>query len=353
MESSFAGLRWGSITTTMKHIPPKEVKPPSAFCGIDIAKRTFVAALDDAADFRRSPTAKFPNDHDGFSRLLDWLFARVPEDAVVRISMEATGIHWLALASHLREHARLVVCVHNPGPVKKYILGFGLRAKTDAIDAALLACFARERARVAWLPAPAVQARLANLARTYDDIKVQEGAFAARSEDCRCKESKVHLDAVLRTLRRELEKLVEEMKDLVASDETLAARSALLQTVPGIAELSAAQLLAEMPPELIASPRAMSAYAGVVPQVEISGDSVHSSRLCRQGNKHLQKRLFRAAVSASAWCPELRAFRERLVSKGKPKMRAITAVSHKLLRALCVMLVENKPFDPRRLAPTA
>lgn len=334
----------------MKHIPPKEVKPPSAFCGVDIAKRTFVAALD-TDDFRRCPTAKFPNDHAGFASFLDWLFARVPADAVVRLSMEATGIYWLPMAAHLRENERLVVCVHNPGPVKKYILSFGLRAKTDDIDAALIARYARERARVAWLPAPVAQARLASLARTYDDIKVQECAFAARLEDCPCKESKAHLNAVLRTLRRELEKLVSEMEALVASDETLAARSALLQTVPGIAELSAAQILAEMPPELIGCPREMSAYAGIVPAVERSGTSVDRSKLCRQGNVHLRKRMFRAATSASQWCPELRAFRERLIAKGKHKMSAITAVAHKLLRALCSMLAENKPFDPRKLAP--
>lgn len=337
----------------MKHIPPKEVKPPAAFCGVDIAKRTFVAALDDPEDFRRSPTRKFANDHAGFALFLDWLFARVPSDAVVRLSMEATGIYWFPLAAHLRGHDRLVVCVHNPGPVKKYALSFGLRAKTDPIDAALIARYARERARLAWLPAPAAQARLASLARTYDDIKVQEGAFAARLEDCPCKESKAHLDAVLRTLRRELGKLIAQMEALVTSDETLAARSALLQTVPGIAELSAAQILAEMPPELIGCPREMSAYAGIVPAVERSGTSVNRSKLCRQGNVHLRKRLFRAATSASKWCPELRAFRERLVGKGKHKMTAITAVAHKLLRALCAMLAENKPFDPRRLVPAA
>jgi len=328
----------------------KEVKPPSVFCGVDIAKKTFVAALDSDGS-RHADSATFPNDQTGFTRFLDWLLARMSGDSVARISMEATGAYWLCLAMRLHGHPRLVVCVHNPALVKKFIGSFGLRAKTDAIDAALLARFARERARVAWVPAPTAQAKLAALARAYDDIMGAECAFLTRSQQSQHKEADAHYRTVLKALDEELEKLAAEMKELVAGEATLAERSKLLQTIPGIAALSAAQILAELPVELLGDPRAMSAYAGIVPAVEQSGTSIHRSRLCRQGNPHLRRRIFRAATSTSRWCPEMRAFRERLIGKGKHKMRAIMAVAHKLLRAICSMLAHQTPFEPSKLLP--
>ncbi len=334
----------------MKSQIVQEVKPPSVFCGVDIAKKTFAAAIDHDNP-RAVVSAVFPNDQSGFARFLDWLFARMPDGAVARISMEATGIYWLCLAMRLHNEPRLVVCVHNPALIKKYIGSFGVRAKTDAIDAAMIARFARERARVAWVPAGEARARLAALARAYDDLMLAQNAFLTRSQQSQHKEADAHYRAVLRTLEDELEALAREMKSLVAADPVLSGQSALLQSVPGIAELSAAQILAEMPRELVGDPRAMSAYAGIVPAVEQSGTSINRSKLSRQGNPHLRKRIFRAATSASRWCPELRAFRERLIAKGKHKMRAIMAVAHKLLRILCSMMAHNTVFEPSKLLP--
>lgn len=92
--------------------------------------------------------------------------------------MEATGCYWLALAMRLHEHPRLVVCVHNPALINRFIQSFGGRTKTDAIDAILIARFARERARIAWVAPGATRAKLCALARAYEDytVSVRPGA---------------------------------------------------------------------------------------------------------------------------------------------------------------------------------
>lgn len=139
------------------------------------------------------------------------------------------------------------------------------------------------------------------------------------------------------------------MAGLVAGDPQLAAKADLLRGIPGIAELSSLQILAELPMNLIGEGRALACYAGIVPGVEQSGTSIHRSRLSRQGNAHLRHRLYLAAIVAGCRCPELKAFKERIVSKGKSKKTAILAVAHKLLRVISVMLSRNIPFDRERL----
>lgn len=336
--------------TPMKHQNLPEVNPPAVFCGLDIAKMTFVAAIDSPSP-RASDRARFPNSPAGYAALREWIHARLAPGGTARVAMEATGAYWLPLAMSLKEDSALIVCVHNPAVIKRFIGSFGLRAKTDDIDATLIARFARERARVAWVPASAVRARLCALARAYDDIKVTEGAFRTRSQQAMCPEADAHFRAVLAVIASQLDALRDEMIALVASDPALATQSELLQTIPGIAELSAAQILAELPPELLHDPRAMSAHAGLVPSIEQSGTSINKSKLCRQGNPHLRTRIFQAGSKASRWCPQMRAFRERLIAKGKHKMRALVACSHKLLRVICAMLTSGQAFEPTKLLP--
>lgn len=108
---------------------------------------------------------------------------------------------------------------------------------------------------------------------------------------------------------------------MVAADTTLKARADLLETITGVGELSSMQILAELPENLVGDGRSLSAYAGVVPQVSQSGTSLNRSALCRAGNPALRRRLYLAAVVAGTWCPELKAFKERLLAKGKSLTR--------------------------------
>lgn len=326
------------------------VNPPCAYCGVDIAKATFTAAM---ATDEPKDAVTFPNTPAGFDALQAWLEARAACGARVRLVMEATGAYWVPLALRLHGNANLVVCVVNPTLAKAFARSFGGRAKTDAIDASILALFARDRASEAWVPPTSSRAKLRDLARCHDDLTQALHAFRARAEQSLCTESAKIFRATVRSMETQLEKTRAAMKSVVAADTTLKARADLLETVPGIAGLSAMQILAELPENLVGDGRVLSAYAGVVPQLSQSGTSVNRSALCRSGNPALRRRLYLAAVVAGTWCPELKAFKERLVVKGKSPKTDLLAVAHKLMRIINIMLVTNTAFDPQKLRPTA
>lgn len=98
------------------------------------------------------------------------------------------------------------------------------------------------------------------------------------------------------------------------------------------------QIVAELPMNLVGSARCLSSYAGIVPGIEQSGTSVKKSSISRQGNAHLRHRVYLAAVVAGWCCPESKAFKLRLVAKGKSKKTALVAVAHKLLRIISSVL---------------
>ena len=137
----------------------------------------------------------------------------------------------------------------------------------------------------------------------------------------------------------------------MAGDAQLAERFALLDSVPGIGETSAVQLLGELSvlaPDLAARQRA--AYAGLDPREFRSGSSVHKKpRMSKTGNKHLRHALYMPALVAVRHDPHLRAFYQHLLAKGQFKMQALVAVMRKLLHALHAMFRTHQPYDGSKL----
>jgi hypothetical protein len=155
----------------------------------------------------------------------------------------------------------------------------------------------------------------------------------------------------LRAQQRAIERLTRQAGKLIAQEPELRERFELLDSIPGVGETSAVQLLGELAvlaPDLDA--RQWVAYAGMDPRECTSGSSVHKKqRISEAGNKHLRHTLFMPALAAVRHDPYLGAFYQHLLAKGNFKMQALVAVMRKLLHAIHAMFKNHQPYDGSKL----
>lgn len=319
----------------------------STVLGIDISKATFDVAL--LQGDKRAKTAHFTNDPEGFKQLCQWLDQQ--QAAQVHACLEATNIYGHALATVLYEQNHRVSIV-NPLRIKGYAKSQLSRTKNDRADAGLIARFCRDLKPNAWQPAPAEIAKLQELVRrlgALEQMMTQEKNRYLLADDL----IKADIEAHLQFLQAQVETVKKHMHEHIQAHESLAQQQQLLTTIIGIADHTATLVLAEIGNlSQFQSARQLAAFAGLTPQEFTSGSSVNGkTRLCKIGNAHLRKALYFPALSAIRYCPEIQAFRARLLDAGKNKMQAIGAVMHKLIRIIYGVLKSGQPFDAAKLRP--
>ncbi len=154
-------------------------------------------------------------------------------------------------------------------------------------------------------------------------------------------------ERALEMLAGEMEQLGKQIADHVDQHPDLKGRRDLLCSIPGIGETTAARLLSELSPVDFARARQVAAYAGLVPSPRESGTSVCGrARLSKRSNVRLRRALYWPAIVAMRHNPVLRAFANRLLASGKPKLLVIAAVMRKLLHLAFGVLKHGRPFDP-------
>jgi transposase len=311
--------------------------------GIDISKANFHAHLiSDRGDGKKS----FPNTEVGFKQLTNWLKNR--DAGEVWACMEATGGYGDALAIYLHETGHRVSVV-NPLRIKAYAQSKLLRTKTDSVDAALIAQFARTENPPIWEPPAPEILLLQALARHLEDLKatrtqelnrVQTPGLPVMVMDS-IKELIAALDAQIEQVERAISDHIDRHRDLKK-------RRDLLTSIPGIADATAAQILAEAPQlDQFRNAGAVAAFAGLSPRLRQSGSSVRSKgHLCKTGNARLRKALFLPALAAMRFNPLLKTFADRLRAAGKPKMVIVGAVMRKLLVLAYGVLKSGREFSP-------
>jgi len=319
-------------------------------CGIDVsAQKLAVAVHEQDQPFDRR---EFDNDAAGHKALIAWLGKR---KARARVSLEATGIYSLDLA--LDKAEGIEVAMLNPKLVNRFAETLR-RSKTDAADAEALAEYSRRMPFVAWSAPARNGLQLRAITRYIDGLTVDRTRCGNRLHAAEGSASTPR--CVLEDLRRSLEllemriaKLRREAMALVRADADLAQQFKLLTGIPGIAQISALQLMGE----LILLPAGMTvrqwvAQSGLDPAHEVSGSSVHKpSRISRAGNKHLRRALYMPALVASRRDPHLKAFYESLLARHKARLQALVAVARKLLHAIYGILHTQTPYDGAKLFP--
>jgi transposase len=307
---------------------------PSVWVGLDVAK-----AHIDVAVLPTSTRLRVPNDEGGHATLVATLTAAAP----TLIVLEATGGYETAVATAVAL-ARLPVAVVNPRQVRDFARALGYLAKTDAIDAVVLARFAE---RVQPTPRPLADADSADLAalvarrRQVSDMLVAERnrlPLARVSVRKRIREHVRYLDARLAELDADVAARIRQSP--VWRD-----RDQLLQSVPGVGPRTSSVLLASLPELGTGSARSLAALVGVAPLNADSGQ--HQGRRRTWGGRaDVRAALYMAALVATRCNPVLRAFYQRLLHAGKTKKVALIATMHKLLTVLHAMIKHDKPWQP-------
>ena len=323
------------------------------FVGVDVSAATLaVAVLEGGGE--ACGQREFPNVAAGFRQMIAWLRKR---GGGVRVTLEATGTYSLNVSLALDEAEGVEVAVLNPLVAHQFAKTLR-RSKTDAADAAALAEYSLRMKFVPW-PRPsqavlalrAISRYLAGLSgehtRLRNRLHAADGSVAAPRcvrEDLR--RSMAGLEKRMVRLRREAVALIE-------ADAVLARKYRLLVGMPGIAEVSAVQLLGElagMDPEMTV--RQWVASSGLDPVQEMSGSSVRKkSRISRKGNRYLRRALYMPALSAARWDPHLKAFYVGLQARRKTKLQALIAVARKMLHAIFGIFRTDTAYDGARLFP--
>ena len=307
------------------------------FIGIDVSKDRLDVAVLPSGEF-------FTTGRDAAG--LDTLLAHLRPLAPQLVALEATGGFETVVAATLST-AGLAVAVINPAQIRAFGRALGQRAKTDPIDARLIARFAaatRPQARP--LPDEATTRLAALVARRRQIIAMM---VAERQRQTRFTERRL-----LRSIARLLVALQRELSDVEAGiDDDIRASPAwhededLLTSVPGIGPTIARTLIAEMSELGQLDRRQIAALAGLAPWTRQSGQWRGRSFI-GGGRAAVRAALHMGAITAIRHNPALKAFRDRLIAAGKPKMVAIVAVARKLLTILNAIIRDRTPWQPLR-----
>jgi len=279
------------------------------------------------------------NDASGHDELVERLKAARP----ALIVMEATGGFEAAIAAALAE-AGLPVVVANPRQVRDFAKATGRLAKTDRIDAEVLALFGEAvKPQIRTLPDPAVRELQKMLARRRQLVEM---LTAERNRRSRAEGAvREDIDAHLAWLQQRLKDLDKGLGKTIRSSPVWREKENLLRSVPGIGPVVASSLLADLPELGKLNRRQIATLVGVAPLNRDSGKT-RGQRTIWGGRKHVRSALYMAALVAARFNPIIRAFYERLRNVGKPAKVALTACMRKLLGILNALLKTGVAWNP-------
>ena len=302
--------------------------------GVDISK-----AHLDAHRLRTGEAARFGNDAAGFKELAVWIGAA---DCVV---YEATGRYHRDFEEALAE-AGLPLARANPLRARRFAQSMGRNAKTDAVDAAVLARMgAALDLRSTEPPSPALR-DLGDLTAAREALVRDRVAALNRRKGLRLALLRRQCRLRLAQIERQLKAVDAEIARMLAGDEGLARRAELLVSIPGVGRATAAGLLAAMPELGGLDAKATASLAGLAPVARESGQW-RGKRFIQGGRARVRRLLYMAAVAAVRHNPDLGRKYCDLIGRGKPPKVALVAVMRKLLLLANALLRQNRLWTPR------
>jgi transposase len=319
----------------------------TSYLGIDVSKGWLDVVL--LREGLPSEKGQFDNSNQGFRQLQHFLKKRKVK--ALHACLEATGYYGAEAALFLHQ-AGYVVSVVNPARIKAYAESQLSRTKTDAADAALIADFCRTQQPAAWTPPPLEQQELQVLVRHL------ENRHDMRQQEVNRRQAGIPSETILKTLDEHIAFLDQQIADLlrlihdhIDRHPHLRQQRDLLTSIPGIGDITAFKLLAEIVDvQAFDSARQLAAFAGLTPRERRSGSSVRGrTRLSKRGSPRLRSALYFPAIVAQRHNPILQAFAQRLLAAGKSKMQVVAAVMRKLLHLVFGILKSGHPFDPHYL----
>jgi transposase len=310
------------------------------YIGIDVSKKQLDVAIRPGNDF-----FQVANDDLGLAALVQRLVSLQPQ----LILLEASGGFETLAAASLRQ-ADLPAQIINPRQVRRFADSTGRLAKTDKIDAGVLAHFA-EVLKPPLRPWPEAQqqelAALMTRRRQLVEMVVMEKNRLGTAWSPKVRKSlQVHLQA----LQEQLKELEQDLDDFIRRSPLYLEKDQLLQSVPGVGALTSQSLMAWLPELGTLNRKQIAALVGVAPFNRDSGQ-MRGRRTVWGGRKQVRPSLYMATIAACRFNPAIQNFYQRLLQAGKRKKVAITACMRKLLTILNAVLKHQQPWRLDTLTP--
>jgi transposase len=318
-----------------------------AYAGVDVSKERLEVCVRRGREAGEGEdTFSVSNDPAGTQTLL----ARLLEERPVLVILEATGGFERPVAAALAA-AGLPIAVVNPRQARDFARATGRLAKTDRIDAQILARFA-QGVRPAPRPVPDEEAQaLAEITARRRQVVGMLTAEKNRLGAATTKPVRGRLKAHVRWLEKELSRTDRDLEEAIAKSPTWRENEELLRGVPGVGPVVARTLLAELPELGSLQPKQLAALVGVAPLNRDSG-AFRGRRAVWGGRTTVRAALYMGALVATRHNPQIKEFYERLLGAGKPRKVALVACMRKLLIILNAMLKNRTPWRfPQALAP--
>jgi transposase len=308
--------------------------------GIDVAKDKVDACIR-SLSLRQT----FPSSAEGRRKLIAWLRKHKAGKAV----MEASGGYEGDWATALRE-AGIEVAIVDPKRVRHFARSAGRLAKNDAIDAEIIAWFAETFGEVSHQACDPEREKLvqmvnARLALLELQIQLQNRGEQAAPQVVQRMQARL-----LKKIGAELATLEAAIAAMIKATARFAELAEIIQSVPGLGEITSASLIAAMPELGHVSKKAVSALLGVAPFDDDSGKR-HGERHIKGGRRKVRNLFYMACVGAATrHNPALKTFYRRLIAKAKKPKIALVACMRKLIAILNIMIAHREKWDPRRYA---
>jgi transposase len=323
-------------TSRMQGKEASEQETPKCTAGIDVSKSWL-----DAHVLPSTESLRVANTPDGIRQLKRWLLKRDVE----LVAVEATGKWHREVCRSLRA-SQIAIAVTDPYRVRMFAKAQGIFAKTDRLDAKVLAMFAALMSPSCRVPAPQALEAMQELvtARTSavteqtalkNQLSAATRAFLKRQLKTRIKQVAAHIKA-----------LEKECLKLIKADEGLARRFAILTSVPSFGDIVAITLIACMAELGSLSDKQIGALGGLAPVADDSGER-QGARVVWGGRGAVRRILYLAALSAKSCNNDMRAFYSRLIANGKAPKAALVAVARKLLLLANVLIAEDRIWQPK------
>lgn len=303
--------------------------------GVDISKDKFdVHRLPDGA------VRQFSNSKAGHRAFIKWVGL-----AADRIVFEPTGPYHRAFEGTCAK-AGLPLCKVNPKQARRFAEALGTHAKTDAVDASLLARMGTALAIKSQPVAGEKLLQLRELRIAHQALIKERTRLKNRSQTLTVPLLKHQHDQRLKTVNTDIKAVLAAIMDLIQTDETMAKRFKILTSIPGVGKITAACLIIDMPELGKLDPGQAASLAGLAPMTRQSGQWRGKARI-RGGRKHLRDALFMPAMVAMRFNDDLKTVYERLVSAGKPPKLAIAAIMRKLVILANALIKQNRKWTEK------
>ena len=307
----------------------------AAWVGIDVSKDRLDVCLNPSGE--RFAVANDPAGRRCLAR-------RLGRRAVALVVMEPTAKYHRA--AHRQLHAAgFAVALVNPLRARRFAEALGQLAKTDRLDAAMLALLAERLAPHPATPPDPAREALAELAGARTAAIAERTALDNRRQAAITPFLRRALAARRAGLDRHIARLDDHIAQAIAADPVTARRAAILRSIPGIGPVAATALLAQLAEIGQLTAKQAAALAGLAPIARDSGHS-HGQRHIRGGRGQLRNALYMAALVASRRNPDLSRFYQRLRAQGKAAKLALTAVARKLVVLANRLVAQNRTWQP-------